>query len=102
MDSANTLLTADEIKAEFAVRRRRQLLLLIPVILMFVLAFLVGTGKLPVPIDPDSATPKIVLFLIVAACVGYSWVNWRCPACNGYLGRGIEPKHCRNCGAALR
>ncbi len=102
MDPVSSTHRAEEIKAEFAVRRRRQLLLLIPVILMFAFAILVGTGKLPVPVDPDSATPKVVLFLVVAACVGYSWVNWRCPACNGYLGRGIEPKHCRNCGAQLR
>jgi hypothetical protein len=102
MDPANTLLTTEEIKDLFAVRRKRQLLLLIPVVLLFAFAFLVGTGKLPVPIDPSSTTPKIVLFLVVAACVGYSWVNWRCPACNGYLGRGIGPKHCRNCGAELR
>ena len=28
--------------------------------------------------------------------------NWRCPACDQYLGRAFNPKHCRRCGIALR
>jgi len=102
MDSPQMPLSADQIKAEFAARRKRQLLLLIPVVLLFGFAALVGTGKLHVPVDLNLATTKVVFFLIVAACVGYSWFNWRCPACKGYLGRGIEPRHCRNCGVELR
>jgi hypothetical protein len=102
MDSVTTSLTADQIKEEFAVRRKRQLLLLIPVAFFFGFAILVGGGFVHVPVDLNLATTKIAFFLVVAACVGFSWWNWRCPACKGYLGRGIEPRHCRNCGVELR
>lgn len=102
MNEPQMPLSADQIKSEFAARRKRQLLLLIPVVGLFTFAALVGGGKLAVPASLSLASAKVALFLVVAACVGYSWYNWRCPACKGYLGRGIEPKHCRNCGVELR
>lgn len=41
----------------------------------------------------------------VALVIGW-WVledrNWRCPACNEYLGRALNPKHCHRCGVELR
>jgi len=40
--------------------------------------------------------------VLVAAAVIFSFANWRCPACNGYLGRGINPKFCSKCGTELR
>ena len=44
----------------------------------------------------------------VLACVAgvvvivLSVVNWRCPACNGYLGRSMLPRFCNKCGERLR
>jgi hypothetical protein len=32
-----------------------------------------------------------------------SYLNWRCPNCKSFLGRGsgFSPNHCRNCGIPL-
>lgn len=43
-----------------------------------------------------------LFFGIALAAVGFSLVNWRCPSCNVYLGRGISPRFCSKCGIELR
>lgn len=50
-------------------------------------------------------TRTYILYLICAVTLGglaASIVNWRCPACNKYLGRSMDPSVCRKCGAKLR
>jgi MFS family permease len=42
-----------------------------------------------------------VLIALVLGVLLFSFRNWRCPACNKYLGRAIHPKFCQNCGVAL-
>jgi bacteriorhodopsin len=49
-----------------------------------------------------SADKFAVVFLIaLVAAFAFTFKNWRCPACNGYLGRAMNPKHCVKCGAQL-
>ncbi len=43
----------------------------------------------------------VVFFIALASAVAFSFKNWRCPACDGYLGRAMNPKHCVKCGAQL-
>jgi hypothetical protein len=50
---------------------------------------------------PAGVVASITLVVVAAALV-FSFRNWRCPACNAYLGRTMNPRHCQNCGAALR
>jgi hypothetical protein len=38
---------------------------------------------------------------IMAGGLLYSFRNWRCPACNRYLGRALKPRYCQNCGIEL-
>ena len=40
----------------------------------------------------------ISLVAIVVGWVIFNGRNWRCPACDNYLGRAFNPKHCRTCG----
>jgi hypothetical protein len=44
----------------------------------------------------------IALFAIAIGWVIFDGQNWRCPACDNYLGRAFNPKHCRRCGIELR
>lgn len=39
---------------------------------------------------------------LVFAAAGFSWLNWRCPACEKYLGRGLSPAQCPKCGVAFK
>jgi hypothetical protein len=42
-----------------------------------------------------------IAIVLVAGLVFFSFQNWRCPACNGYLGKGWGPRFCPKCGVAL-
>ena len=88
-------------KHAYARRLRKQLL-------MIVLLFAVMA---PLPLIEDSAT----FFGLSGAVVGpisfvaivIGWVifigrNWRCPACENYLGRALNPRNCHRCGIELR
>jgi hypothetical protein len=41
-------------------------------------------------------------FVLVAGALIFSLRNWRCPACNRYLGRTFNPRYCQGCGFELR
>ena len=55
--------------------------------------------------DTIAGLPASVLmgaaFALVLGAVVFSFQNWRCPSCNGYLGKAISPRFCSKCGAAL-
>jgi len=90
-----------EFRAAFSTRRKRQLAASVPLIgIVIAFAFMENRADgtvfgLPLGI----AGP--VFFAIVAGGLIFSLRNWRCPACNKYLGRSFNPKHCQNCGVQL-
>ena len=47
---------------------------------------------------------RIVLsaFAVIVSGMVFSVRNWRCPACDRYLGKAWNPRHCANCGVQLR
>ena len=92
----------ETVRTTFARRRRHQLVVGLPVMIVIVAAILgdePGAGSvygLPVVLWAP------VLAIVVATALIFSFVNWRCPACNRYLGRGWNPKFCPKCGVQLR
>lgn len=42
-----------------------------------------------------------VLVVYVLSILVFSFINWRCPKCNAYLGREVGINHCKNCGIQL-
>lgn len=86
-----------KVKAEFSRRKRTQLILTAPLILI---ALMIGFSSAGSPLLGIPLEIWIVLFigLLVPA-----YMNWRCPNCNYFLGRGsgFSPKFCRNCGIPL-
>ena len=82
-----------EFKREFAVRRRRQRLLVIPFVLI-VIAITVARNRY-------GFTAPGALFATAIVALLFSVRNWRCPACKRYLGRGMNPRFCARCGVAL-
>ena len=90
------------IQEEFRKRRTRQLAMIVPA-LAAVIVFIWADdhrGRALMGI------PSSMLLWIGGACfIGvlvFSFSNWRCPACNGYLGKGWNPKFCVKCGVQLR
>jgi hypothetical protein len=85
----------EKIQEEFAARRKRQMLALIP-------AF----GVMLLLVILENRVTSMVLTVLLVAVIGtlfvFSLRNWRCPACEGHLGRGMSPRFCSKCGVQLR
>jgi hypothetical protein len=90
-------------KEQFGLRRKRQIILAIPLVALIV-AFSVladeqtGGSMLGLPI----AVVGPAFAVLVVGAIVFSLRNWRCPACDRYLGKGINPRFCPKCGAALQ
>jgi hypothetical protein len=85
---------------EFARRRARQLRL---GLVVFPVAMMAVWLKHSAQVDRYlSALSVVLLTIVAAAALVFSITNWRCPACNVYLGKRANPGACPKCGARLR
>jgi hypothetical protein len=90
-----------EFKDAFAERRKRQWMVTIPfAALLFAFAFAQDRGSGTVFGFPGEVAGPVLIALVLGVLF-FSFRNWRCPACNKYLGRAYNPRHCQNCGIAL-
>jgi hypothetical protein len=89
-----------QFKREFAVRRKRQLMLAIPLLPLFVVVTLTGRGSQEVFGIPRQ-TFGMGFFVLVVCGLLFSFRNWRCPACDKYLGKGVR-SYCPRCGVELQ
>lgn len=98
----NPVADAAKIKSDFAVRRKRQIIATVP--------FLAAALLLVFAVDPRTETlfgMSSVVWAPVFAALGavavvVAFRNWRCPACDKYLGRTMNPNFCPKCGVGLR
>lgn len=89
-----------EFQRQFAERRTRQWLATLPVIAATILIIVSDRlNKSVLGIPPVVVT--IVAFGVILGFIVFTLVNWRCPACNSYLGKRINPRFCSSCGVAL-
>ncbi len=90
-----------KIMQDFRTRQSRQLLAIAAALFLVLLGAVVY--KRP---DLFGVIPKSTLFgaqtVFIAAFLGFTAVNWRCPSCNKFLGNDIHREVCRRCGARLR
>jgi len=96
------MLPPGQVIEEFKQRRTRQWIAAIPGVVAFLLFYLaLRHHESPVPgLNPQVLTG--VAGVVVVAYVIFSIWNWRCPACNRYLGKGMNPAFCAKCGAKLK
>lgn len=90
-----------DFKDQFAARKKRQIFLMIPI---FLLAIALGTMSESKGTILGMFPAVYVLPIFIAAVIGaliFSMKNWRCPACDKYLGKGFSPKFCPKCGVQL-
>ncbi|HSG08842.1 MAG TPA: hypothetical protein VLA36_10825 [Longimicrobiales bacterium] len=85
-------------KNTYAERRRRQTLSMVPVGLLAVTVAM-GGGAV---VGLTASASLVVVAAVVLGFFGYSLVNWRCPACDRYLGQRMNPRACPSCGQVLR
>ncbi len=90
-------------KQEFAARRRRQLILAVPLVAVAIgLAMLGDERNGRAVLGMPAAVVAPAFLLLVGGAIVFSFLNWRCPACDKYLGKGISPRFCPKCGVALQ
>ena len=85
----------------FKERRNRQWIVTCPMVLLVIGAmwFRDHPGQALMGVGANVFFP---IFLAALALVTiFTFRNWRCPACNGYLGKAVSPKFCPKCGAQL-
>jgi len=91
-----------EFKRQFAARRKRQITLAVPLIGAIIAVALLGDSDQQEFLGLPSAAWGAGFFLLVAGALIFSFRNWRCPACDRYLGKQMSPKFCSKCGVVLQ
>jgi len=89
-----------EIKRDFKARQSRQFFAIGLSLFLLLLSALIYTRA-----DVFGAISKHVILvsqvIVIAAFVGFSGFNWRCPSCGKYLGSDISRRVCKQCGVRL-
>jgi hypothetical protein len=86
-------------KLEFATRRKRQMILAVPLVVLVLLA--VASDRSGAIFGIPREAIGIGFFIFVVCGLIFSLRNWRCPACDRYLGKGT-PSYCPKCGVQLQ
>ncbi|MBW2415435.1 MAG: hypothetical protein JRG76_13090 [Deltaproteobacteria bacterium] len=82
-----------DFKERFIQTRRYQIALAVPV---FGPLLLLLAGKRAVA-DLGLQPMLLGTALLLAVAAGFSWLNWRCPACRKHLGWTLNPPCCPRC-----
>ncbi|OFY63737.1 MAG: hypothetical protein A3H98_06590 [Bacteroidetes bacterium RIFCSPLOWO2_02_FULL_36_8] len=90
------------IKTEFKKRRTRQYIVAVFAIPIIVLMAFISK-------NPDSSVlgeyQSLVVYSslgLIVCIIGFTVWNWRCPNCNKYFGKSMNPKFCQHCGSELK
>ena len=89
-----------EIMDEYAARRTRQLL--IPVVFGVVVLSFLGLRYAGGGAGRFAPFVGVGFLVLLAGAIWFSYTNWRCPACEKYLGRSLVWSACPHCGVRLR
>ena len=88
-------------KRQFATSRKRQIIMVIPLLAFYIAAALLTDEKTGLLFWMPRAITLTAFTVVLAGAIIFSLRNWRCPACKKFLGGGRH-RFCSNCGVALR
>jgi hypothetical protein len=92
---------SERVMREFKKRQTRQLLLISLTLLSLLILTLVY-ARPDLFGEVSKKTISSAQIGLIFAFIGVNAYNWRCPACNKYLGRHIVKHRCGQCGARLQ
>ncbi len=91
----------NKIKREFRQRQTRQIIAMTVALFLVLLAAVLY--KRPDFLGAFSGRTLFGLQAItIAAFLGYTAYNWRCPSCDKHLGSNIHKQRCGKCGTPLQ
>jgi hypothetical protein len=90
-----------QIMKDFRVRQSRQLFAM-AITLLFLIFFVLLYKRPDLFGEISKQAILAAQVVLIAAFIGFSALNWRCPACNKYLGQDINRRKCRKCRTRLR
>lgn len=89
------------IRQEFRRRQTRQIVAITAA--LFLVLFVAVIYKRP---DIFGEFSRDALFsaqaLVIASFIGFTVMNWKCPACNKHLSSDISRSACKKCGSRLQ
>jgi hypothetical protein len=90
----------ERIRAEFVKRQGRQSVAIAAAMLL-VIVFAILYAR-PGWLGPNSGgTIFFSQVIVIVAFIGFTYHNWRCPACNRHLGGELHRETCGKCRARL-
>ena len=92
----------DGFRTSFARKRRRQIILIVPLFAVIILVAAASDDSSSNIAGLPAAVVGTMGILLILGALAFSLYNWRCPACNGYLGRSASPRFCSKCGVPLQ
>lgn len=92
----------EAIKEAFRRRREKQRWVLMALLVMVVAVVSLADSRTQAVLGVPSAVWAPAVFSVIGGAFVYTLFNWRCPACNRYLGRQPSPRVCGKCGARLQ
>lgn len=88
--------------AEFKRRRARQISALFPLALVFIALYWLQSHPKEQLFGLSTIAWAAIMGAIIVGFIVFTLSNWRCPSCRSYLGKGINPRFCRQCGTQLQ
>lgn len=88
----------DIIIKKFSQIKKRQLIMVVPVLLALLLLFVQSGNPDYALLGVSGSLLGILALAVIFGVLVFSFINWRCPSCRAYLGKGLGPKFCPKCG----
>jgi hypothetical protein len=95
----------DDFVAAYAATKRKQIIatvLVTPLMILFTLYAGEANPKSGIAFGISAVIALPILGAAIVSYLFFTFRNWRCPACNRYLGKGFNPSFCPKCGVQLK
>lgn len=97
-----TGLKPEEIKISFMRRRKRQIIGMFVLLISFFILCPQAEKLFNKQINNYNLTVLIIFLIATLSYFVLSIINWRCPSCEVYIRKALNPLYCQSCGVKLR
>ena len=98
----DSMLPPAQITDEFRQRRTRQWFISSIAFVVLIVAIAASERPKFSLFGLDANTLGVIALVLIVILIAGSLLNWRCPSCSRYLGKGMNPAFCPKCGVKLR